>query len=278
MNTKKLTVYKSNDVIEAGYKLSLNEQRVILACIAQVNSAEKLLETDEFELSARDFAHIFSVSDDTAYLALKEVTEFLFKRYVVIEKTYKNTFEPSFLKTNWISSIEYVPTSGKIILTFAQKMLPYLSELRGAFTRYSLEHIGGMTSVYGIRLYELLMQWKATGSREVKILWLKKQFQIEDKYPSIKDLKKRVLEPAIRDINTHSNYTVEWSQRKTGRRVSHFTFVFSEKESAKPKKPRAKVPMTNGVSNLDIERLARVGESYEQAAERIKAERARAKN
>ena len=63
MNHKNLTVCKANKVIEAGYKLSLNEQRVVLACIGQVDSTKKLLATDEFELSAKDFARLFSVSE-----------------------------------------------------------------------------------------------------------------------------------------------------------------------------------------------------------------------
>ena len=56
-----LTVYKGNQIIEAGYKLSLNEQRVVLACIAQVHSKEALLTTDEFEfIHERFFYVIFS--------------------------------------------------------------------------------------------------------------------------------------------------------------------------------------------------------------------------
>jgi Initiator Replication protein. len=59
MNNKNLTVYKDNQIIEAGYKLTLNEQRVVLACIAQVRSKDALLTTDRFELSAKDFAEFF---------------------------------------------------------------------------------------------------------------------------------------------------------------------------------------------------------------------------
>ncbi len=272
MSSKKLIVYKSNEVIEAGYRLTLNEQRVILACIAQVNSVEELLITDEFELSASKFASLFSVSKDAAYLALIDVAESLFKRYVVIENPYKNKPEISVLRTNWISSIEYIPTHGKIILTFAQKMLPYLSELKGSFTRYEIKHIGNMTSIYGIRLYELLMQWKLAGTREIEIDGLKKQFQIEGKYASIKDFKKYVIEPAINDINAHSDYSVTWTQRKTGRRVTHLTFIFDEKATKTRAKPRSKEPMINGVSKSEIEKKARVGESWEAAAERIKGE------
>ena len=58
MQHKNLTVCKANKVIEAGYKLSLNEQRVVLACISQVNSVEELFKTDRFELSAKDFAKL----------------------------------------------------------------------------------------------------------------------------------------------------------------------------------------------------------------------------
>jgi plasmid replication initiation protein len=242
---KNLTVYKANQVVEAGYKLSLNEQRVVLACIAQVNSAEQLLVTDEFELSAKDFAQLFLVSEDRAYHALIDVAESLFNRYVIVDNPYPTKPRVKRLKMRWISSIEYLTDEGKISLCFSKKMLPYLSELKGQFTRYELKHIGNMTSIYGIRLYELLMQWKSTGKREIEIAWLKKQFQIEEGYERMYDLKKYVLEPAIKDINTHSDYTVSWTQRKTGRNVTHLTFSFGLKQppEAKPKKTaKQKVP------------------------------------
>ena len=52
-NKDNLMVYKANQVVEASYKLTLNEQRVVLACIAQVHSREALLTTDEFEPTFR---------------------------------------------------------------------------------------------------------------------------------------------------------------------------------------------------------------------------------
>lgn len=238
MNTKNLIVYKANQIIEASYRLSLNEHRVVLACIGLVNSKEALLTTDEFELSAKDFALWFSVSEDRAYHALVEVAESLFNRYIVVDNPYPDRPRVKRLKMRWISSIEYLSEEGKISLCFSQKILPFLSELKGRFTGYELQHISKMSSTYGIRLYELLMQWKTTGKREVEIDWLKKQFQIEEGYERMFDLKKYVIEPAVKDINTHSNYQVSWTQRKTGRRVTHLTFEFSEKQPAKPKKPK----------------------------------------
>ena len=241
MNTNNLIVYKANEVIEAGYKISLNEQRVVLACISQIDSKKALLKTDKFELSAKDFAVIFEVSEKRAYQALTEVTDNLFNRYIVIDNPYPDEPDVTKIKTRWISSIRYKQNEGKIILRFAQDILPYLSSLEGCFTKYELKYIGKMTSIYGIRLYELLMQWRSTGKREIEIDWLKQQFEIEDKYASIKDLKLKVIDPAVKDINTHSNFTVSWTQRKTGRRVTHLTFEFAEKKLAKTKTKKEKV-------------------------------------
>ena len=274
MKNKTLTVYKSNQVVEAGYRLTLNEQRVVLACIAQVKSEQGLLATDKFELSAKDFAKLFSVSEKRAYLALVEVAESLFNRYVIIERPFADDRSVTQLKTHWISSIQYKEDSGKIVLCFAQDMLPYLSELHGQFTRYKLESIGNMSSVYAIRLYELLMQWKGMGRREVEIAWLKEQFQIENQYADMHNFKKRVLLPAVDDINAHSDYQVSWEQRKTGRNVTHLIFTFSEKKPKKSKEKPSSKPKPKkilGVEEALIQKHARPGESWEEAATRIKA-------
>lgn len=218
-------VYKSNKVIKAGYKLSLNEQRLILCCIAKVNSSKPLLATERFEVTAKELSQRFEISEDKSYQTLKEIAAQLFERYVIIDNPDPTDPLLKYTKTRWISAINYYPDMGKVSLRFAQDMLPYLSELTGNFTFYHLHQIGGMSSVYAIRLYELLMQWKKTGKREIEIDWLKKQFELDESYERMFDLKKRVIDPAVKDINTHSNYNVMWEQRKTGRRVTHFTFA-----------------------------------------------------
>jgi len=276
MNTKNLTVCKSNEVIQAGYQLSLNEQRVVLASIGLVDPRKELLVTDRFELAAKDFVTMFGVSEKNAYKALIEVAQTLFKRYVVIEKPFPDKPNINKLQTHWISSICYMESEGKIALTFAPDLIPYLSQLKGSFTRYDLKNIGNMTSTYGIRLYELLMQWKGTGKREIEIEWLKKQFELDASYDRMFDLKKRVIDPAVKDINNHSNYTVSWTQRKTGRKVTHLIFAFSEKppEGEKPKRiTKPKEKMILGVPVSEIEKQARGTESYEQAAARINREK-----
>lgn len=270
MNHKNLIVYKANKVIEAGYRLNLHEMRVLSTCIGQINPTKELLATQEFNVCAKDFAKFFSLSDENAYQALVDTAKSLFNRYVVIENPYPDKPKIKRLEMRWISSIKHLPDEGKIVLMFAQDILPYLSLLKGEFTKYKLEHIGKMTCVYAIRLYELLMQWQSTGTREIEIDWLKKQFELDDSYERMFDLKKRVIDPAVKDINEHSNLKVSWTQRKTGRRVTHLTFTFAEKDkpATKPKEKRIL-----GVRESEVIKSAKAGESWEDAARRIKAEK-----
>jgi plasmid replication initiation protein len=273
MSNQKLMVCKSNKVIEAGYKLNLNEQRLILLCISKVNSTKPLLASERFEVTAKEFAEKFKINEDKAYQTLKETAEQLFERYVIIDNPDPDMPTLKQTKTRWISSIDYIPDMGKVSVYFAQRMLPYLSQLKGNFTFYILENISDMNSIYAIRLYELLMQWKTTGKREIEIDWLKKQFELDASYERMDNLKRRIIEPAVKDINTHSNYQVSWEQRKTGRKVTHLTFTFTEKQPLTPEKPKRtakpKEKMILGVTVSEIEKLARAGESYEQAAARI---------
>lgn len=268
-NNDKRLVVKANKLIEASYYLTLNEQRLILLAITKVRRDSALYTHDEFVISAEDWVSTFQVEPKNAYRDLQAISRQLFERYITIENTRGNP-----LMTRWISSIEYLAKDGKLVITFAQKILPFLTVLEKEFTKYRLEFVSKMTSIYAVRLYELLVQWNSTGTREVELDWLKKTFQITETYAEIRNFKARVLEPAITQINTHSDLTVSYTQRKTGRVVTHFTFAFSPK-TAVESKPRArkKPPQGEticGVLKADIERLARAGESYEQAAARIK--------
>ena len=266
MKNDKQLVVKANKLIEASYYLTLNEQRLILLAITQIRRDTALYSHDEFVISAEDWVSAFQVEPKNAYRDLQAISNQLFERYITIESAKGNP-----LKTRWISSIEYLSNEGKLVITFAQKILPFLSLLEKEFTKYRLVCVSKMTSIYAVRLYELLIQWNSTGKREVEIEWLKKTFQITETYAEIRNLKARVLEPAITQINAHSDLQVSYTQRKTGRVVTHFTFIFSPKIPKRATSKKMPVgEMINGVLKADIERLARVGESYEQAAERIK--------
>lgn len=269
MNNYPLVV-KSNSLIEASYRLSLNEQRLVLTCISQIRRDESVTDKIMYSISASEFAEVCGIDPKTAYRELQSAALALKRREVRItqepngQRKCKKT-----LIAGWVQSIEYTEGEGEVKLRFNHDIIPYLTELSKCFTSYKLKNVVSMSSSYGVRFYELLIQWKHLNEREVSIEWLRQALVIEKKYRAIKDFKKYVLEPAMRDINKNSDIWVKWKQKKTGRKVTHLIFRFGFKEDKKTRKLKSGIKI-QGIEKSIIEKNARPGETYEQAALRLK--------
>lgn len=258
-------VFKSNALIEASYRLSLYEQRIMLACIAQVRRDEPLSDQQLYVVSAQQIADMTGTKLGTAYQNLKAASERLFDRRVTLNEA-PNGGGTKVRLTRWVQEIVYQESMGSISMRFSTPMIPYLSQLTEQFTRYALSDVAKMTSAYAIRLYELLVQWRSIGRREVEIEWLREAMQLETRYSNIRDLKRWVLEPAILQINEHSPMIVTWDQRKTGRKVTHLVFDFTSKSSVKS---NGKAKLNRKLTDAEIADKARPGETWEQARTRL---------
>ncbi|MCX2525587.1 RepB family plasmid replication initiator protein [Larsenimonas rhizosphaerae] len=275
-------VYKANALVEASYRLSLYEQRIILACIAQVRRDKPLTDQQLYTVSAQQIADMAKISVDRAYQHLKTASERLFDRRVTLHEAPNGNGHAKVRLTRWVQEVVYQETLGTVALRFSQPMVPYLSQLTEQFTRYALADVAKMTSAHAVRLYELLAQWRGSGKREVEIEWLREAFQLGEKYPAIKDFKRWVIQPAIDQINEHSPLWVNWEQKKTGRKITHLAFSFGEKiqesrhkpQKGKSKDTAGKAPKNGsgalyGIPMPVIEKMAQLGESYEDAALRL---------
>ena len=231
-------VCKSNALVEASYRLSLYEQRIILACIAQVRRDAPLTDAELYSVSAQQIAEMTGTRLATAYQNLKAASERLFERRVTLHKAPNGGGSTKARITRWVQTVSYQDAEGTVALRFGTDIIPYLNQLTEQFTRYALADVAKMTSAYAIRLYELLAQWRSEGERVVEISWLREALQLEDKFKPIGDLKRWVIEPAVAQVNELSPLWVKWDQRKTGRKVTHIVFHFGEKPNSKPTLPK----------------------------------------
>lgn len=269
-------IYKSNALVEASYRLTPAEQRILLACISQVRRDHPITDEVMYSVAATDIAQMTGSTSKAAYDELAKASLRLKRREVwLTERPNGDGAHEETLVTGWVQSIRYRKHEGRVELRFTKDMLPYLTQLTEQFTRYALADVAKMTSAHAIRLYELLVQWRDTGKREVEIDWLRGTLQLEDKYPVLKDFKRRVLEPAVEQINEHSPLWVKWDQHKTGRRVSHLVFTFGEKAQQqgtgkrKTKGKDSEGGAQFGIPGHVIDQRAQPGESREDAALRI---------
>ena len=233
-------VTQANQVVEASYKLTLAEKRLILLILTKIDShpdQPAALPDTLIAIYAKDVMEHIGLSQKESYDMLKDAADRLAERWIIINQPDPSNPRLKQTKTRWVSAINYLPAGGHLQLRLAVDVLPYLTQLAGEFVRYRINQVAGMSSVYAIRLYELLLQWLSDGERDVEIAWLKEAFQIPECYSRISNLKKRVIDPAVEQVNTHSNLQVSYTQRKRGREVVALIFTFGLKPEAAPATP-----------------------------------------
>jgi plasmid replication initiation protein len=264
-------VVKSNRLVEASYRLTLVEQQIVLFAICRAREEQRGLVADfPVTIAAKDFAAMFGTEEGSVYGQLKEAMNTLFDRYVFLYDIHPESGKKEVTKTRWISTASYIDGAGAIKLIFAPLIIPYITRLESEFTAYRLEKIGKLSSVHAVRLYELLVQYLSLGKRELEIEWLKDSLQVADGYPRIETFKRKVIDVSVKQINAHTDITTSYTQRKTGRNVTHLNFKIDAKEAA----PKAvKRP---SLTRAYVEKHALPGESWEVARERLRAERGQA--
>ena len=108
------------------------------------------------------------------------------------------------------------------------------------------------------------MQYLSIGKRSIELAWLRKTLSIEGEYTVLADFKKRVIDLSVSQINTHSDIQVSYTQRKTGRVITHLDFTILDKSKVSAKKPRVK-KITAGGSDA----RAKPGESQDAFERRM---------
>ncbi len=224
-------IVKSNQVIEASYTLSTLEQRLVLSAIAQVPKGEEITDAVLYPITLED---VVKLGGDAKIFNrdLKEALNRLYDRSIVLRDMDEST---SF---RWIQQ-KRETKGGEFSIRFSAPILPFLSNLKTEFTKYLESDIVGMSSPYAIRFYELMMQYRSVGKREISLEDLRWMFQLQDKYPIWADLKKRVIDQATKEINEYSPYKLTVEPKKTGRKITSLVLKFQDKKALKAPKEKA---------------------------------------
>ena len=273
-------IVKANALIEAGYQLTTNEQRLILSAIACIPKGEPIDPNVGYCVSKRNFVNL-GVNPKTANREIREACDRLFSRYVTI-KTEQGEF-----KTRWVQDImkydkdwaEYnreffIETIGEdpdeddcilAAITFSRSVIPYLTELKSNFTQYMLSDVKGFSSAYSFRIFEFMMQFKATGFIKIGLKEFRQRLDLGDKYPATKYLSVYVIDTAIKEINEKSPYTAKYDLLKTGRKITHLELRFKPKAKAiehKIERDPDTIDWVNGVTDKEIKLLSQKQADY----------------
>lgn len=263
-------VVKTNKLVEASYRLDLNEQRLVLAAIVEGRESDLLHNNQAIKISAKRFAAIFGMDESNAYRLMKEAKNRLYERSVTIE----DEEDGSVGAVRWVEGVFHKDGSGFVKLKFSSYVAPHLARLETEYTEYRLERIGKLTSAYAVRIYELCAQCrnKTIKERAESLPDLRRKLGLTaNEYPAIKDFKLRVLDPAVNQINEHTDLRIAYENIKTGRTVTGLLFKIEVTDQDEKQKKIRQSALTNVY--IDQNKLGNPGEGYDQVRTRIRAQK-----
>lgn len=228
-NQGKSLIVKSNRLIEASYKLTTQEQRLILLMSSMIKPEDKDFNT--YQITVKDFNRLVGIKGEGGYDKTKDVTKRLLERVLSIRS------EKSLLQISWLSSAEYFKGKGYVELSFDPKLKPYLLQLKQFFTQYQLKDVVRLKRAYSVRIYELLKQYERVGNRSFDLLELRHILGLRpEEYKLYGHFKSRILKPAQKELEASTNLKFDFKEKKQGRKVVGIVFLIKQ-NAANKKKP-----------------------------------------
>ena len=225
-------VTMSNALTRAGHGLTLAEKRIIGAAVSKLDSRKAIGpgEVPTTRITAHEYAEAFDVDPVTAYEQLQDAARQLYNRsitfYEPAHRRRGKPLPPTRVTMRWVGQVHYQKGEGWVELYWWPKLLPHLTGLKRQFTSYQLQQASALRSMYSWRLLEMLMRFESTGWAENTIEDFK---QAMDAPPSLSDfaqVKRRIIEPAVRELREKDGWLLQWKPIKAGRRVASVRFDF----------------------------------------------------
>lgn len=219
-------VTHSNHLIESSYKLSVQEQRLIMIMASMIKPTDE--DFHAYRIDIKDFNEMIRTESKNNYACIKDLTKKMIGRVVTIKKP------GSLLQTAWCSSAEYFDKRGYVELCFDPKLKPYLVQLKEFFTTFQLKFLMQFKSMYSFRIYQLSKQYQKIGKRTIEIKDLREMLKIEpEKYKVYKDFRKKTLWPAQREINEKTDIIISFEEHRKNRAVTAITFYITPNHDQK---------------------------------------------
>ncbi|TYZ05753.1 replication initiation protein [Hymenobacter lutimineralis] len=226
--SKELEIRQHNALTSARYDYTELQQDLMFFIISKLRPDNK----DSYSLSIMELSRLTGKKYNAAYL--HKATADMGSRVleVLTEKSYKQIW--------MFQQVEYHLGQGIIEFDLTKHILPYLFDLKDNFTSYELAAALRLTSKYAKRIYPLCSQWKDLGeTKKYDLQEFKRMLGLLDdkgneKMKQINELRGKVLDIAVKQINEHTELHVSYKLEKVGRSFKNIIFTVKPQALADP--------------------------------------------
>lgn len=243
--TEKSLVVQHNKIIEAKYKLTVGEQRLVKFLVSLIERDDE--DFKPYKIAVADLADLLELKRKDYYKAVKETTKELIGKVLVFE------YEGRTIQAAWLASADYHDGEGFVILQFAPILKPFLLHLKNQFTKYELGNIIRLKHTYSIRIYELLKQYEPIGKRRFMVDELRKIIMLNDgEYKQFCDFRRWVLKTAQKELLDKTDICFEWTEKKQGKRCVSLEFIIYKNDKTQNNTLKIKAEEQESIEDKEV--------------------------
>lgn len=221
-------IRQENVLVEACYRMTLNEKRVLLLGMSKIKDFAKTWEYDpeafDFTITTQEYGSTYN--DNQARKSLQRAAKLLRGRYVKFHPKAGIVDE-----INWFDGVRY--EKGTIRFRFTTSITTRLKGMQKfGFTESNLLGVKQLASVHSVRFYELMCRWK-NWRKVTKIVHLEDlRFSLNcvATHKRTADLRRYVIDPAVKEVNQKSDLKVSYTTIKLGRTITGLEFTIKEND------------------------------------------------
>lgn len=215
-------VLKSNEIIrQARYDMTAPQQKAYLFLISKIKPGDKANTVYEFHTSR--FLRSCGLTD--AGENYKAVLDILL---TIGRVRFWVPIDGKLTLLGLVNTVTVDTDSSIIYCTFHEQIQPYLLNLQKNYTIYELTNVLAMRSKYAIRFYEIAKSYQYLGTFTLTPDEIKDM--LGAKYEEYRDIKRRVIKPAVEEINALTDIDVSFEEITENRKVLSVKFSVGLKD------------------------------------------------
>lgn len=224
---------KNNVLIQAKYSLTLVENRIFLLMMYKLQKESNGVLS--CEISHDEFKQIIKHAKDKTIKNISKSLSSLRKKSIFFMEEKENKKGIIWGEYGFLNGFTYDDERKIFKIEASEKIYDLLNNyLQTGYTPANLVALFSMKNYYAQRLYDLLRLWSGTKSViNYSLEDLKMYLQLDESYPEYGNFKRRVILPAIKELNETGYFEIDFKENKVGRKVDSIDFYVKDLDKRK---------------------------------------------
>jgi len=233
-------ITQANALVYGASSMTLREKRLFYLAVCKVAMTDnKFL---SYSVPVEQLKGYLGLKSDSMRSSLEQVCDLLLSRVVRIHS------EKGWIAHQYVSRCRYTKakysSDGQATLEIRlhEEVKPFLLQLRNRFQSIKFQHLSHMTSIYAMRIFEILWHKRHVDKEILKnkivieVPELRRMLGLEKKYTNFGDFKRYVLAQAQKEIKKNTPLAFTYDEICRGRKIISITFTVFENDDYKAEK------------------------------------------